>query len=161
MRYREISQPSKLFLDLDGVLADFERGVLLATGQRCEEMAAKSMWPMLQRFSDFYEGLPLMPDATVLWRFCKSFRPTILSGLPIGDWAAPQKRRWVANKLGANVPVVTCMTSEKSRYAHPSYVLVDDRASSAAAWESKGGIFIHHTSAESSIQKLKSLGFRK
>jgi FMN phosphatase YigB (HAD superfamily) len=34
----------KLFLDLDGVLADFDRGVHEVTGKRPEELPLKTMW---------------------------------------------------------------------------------------------------------------------
>jgi hypothetical protein len=35
----------KLFLDIDGVLADFDRGVRTVTGRRPEELPLKRMWP--------------------------------------------------------------------------------------------------------------------
>ena len=36
-----------LFLDLDGVLADFDRGVHAVTGARPEELPLKTMWAAL------------------------------------------------------------------------------------------------------------------
>jgi hypothetical protein len=101
----------------------------------------------------------MMHDAQVLWEFCEPYKPTILTGLPMGDWAPDQKRRWVAAMLGAHVPVVTCMTRDKHRYAGPGHVLVDDRAGTREAWEKAGGIFILHTQAVRSIDELKRLGF--
>ncbi|MDJ0387705.1 hypothetical protein QMO56_06235 [Roseomonas sp. E05] len=148
-----------LFLDLDGVLADFDRGVQAVTGKRPEELPLKTMWSALARAPRFFETLEFMKDAEALWRFCAPHRPTILTGLPLGAWAPEQKRRWVAQMLGAEVPVITCMSREKPRWSGPGCVLVDDRASLREGWERKGGTFIHHVSAERSIAALRGLGF--
>ena len=87
-----------------------------------------------------------MHDAEALWRFCGPHRPTILTGLPLGSWAAEQKKRWVSRMLGAHVPVVTCMSRDKPRWSGPGHVLVDDRASAREGWERKGGASVHHVS---------------
>lgn len=149
----------QLFLDLDGVLADFDRGVLAVIGRRPEELPLKTMWGALSRAPRFFETLEMMEDAEALWRFCAPHRPTILTGLPLGSWAPEQKRRWVARMLGAHVPIITCMSREKPRWSGPGHVLVDDRASAREGWERKGGTFVHHVSAERSIAELRRLGF--
>jgi hypothetical protein len=150
---------AKLFLDLDGVLADFDRGVERVTGKRPEQLQVGQMWSALARAPQFFDTLEFMHDAELLWLFCKPHNPTILTGLPLGSWAPEQKRRWVARMLGGDVPVITCKSRDKPRYAAPGYVLVDDRERARAGWEEKGGIFIHHTSAERSIAELTRLGF--
>jgi hypothetical protein len=149
----------RLFLDLDGVLADFDRGVREVTGQPPEALPLRSMWAALARAPRFFETLAFMEDAELLWRFCAPYQPTILTGLPLGSWAPAQKRRWVARMLGASVPVITCMSREKPRYSGPGHVLVDDRAEAGAGWEAKGGTFVHHRSASASIDALRRLGF--
>lgn len=158
---RGIAAPGRprLFLDLDGVLADFDRGVEAVTGRRPEALRVAEMWRALSRAPDFFEMLPWMPGAERLWRFCAPHAPTILTGLPLGPWAAPQKRRWVARMLGAHVPVIACMSRDKPRHAGPGHVLVDDRAGLWAGWEAAGGIFIHHKDADGSIAALRALGF--
>lgn len=148
-----------LFLDLDGVLADFEHGVWLATGKRPDELPARVMWRALARHPDFYGALAFMHDAPELWRFCAPYRPTILTGLPLGTWAPEQKRRWVARMLGPHVPVITCMARDKHRHAAPGAVLVDDRETARGPWEAAGGTFVRHTSAQTSIAALMRLGF--
>lgn len=149
----------KLFLDLDGVLADFDRGVREVTGKPPEDLSLKAMWAALARAPRFFETLEFMHDAEALWRFCEPHHPTILTGLPLGSRAPAQKRRWVARMLGAHVPVITCMSREKPRWSGRGHVLVDDRASAREGWERKGGTFIHHTSAENSISALRRIGF--
>ena len=151
----------KLFLDLDGVLADFDRGVQAVTGKRPEELPLREMWRALAKAPDFYNTLEFMHDAEELWEFCRPFRPTILTGLPLGSWAPAQKERWVRRMLGADVPIITCMSRDKHKYSGPGHVLVDDREKTREAWERAGGIFIHHTGARRSIAALKRLGFRE
>jgi hypothetical protein len=147
----------QLFLDLDGVLADFDRGVREITGRQPEELPLKTMWAALARAPRFFETLAFMEDAEALWRFCEPHKPTILTGLPHGTWAPEQKTRWVARMLGAHVPIITCMSREKPRWSRPGHVLVDDRGSARQGWEAKGGIFVHHVSAERSIATLRAL----
>jgi hypothetical protein len=148
----------KLFLDLDGVLADFDRGVEAITGKRPDELATSTMWRALARHGDFFGALEMMADAQHLWDFCEPYDPTILTGLPRGDWAEPQKRRWVANMLGRDVDVITCWSRDKPRWSGPGHVLVDDRKSLREPWEAKGGVFILHVDAERTIEKLQALG---
>jgi len=150
---------SKLFLDLDGVLADFDRGVKAVTGKRPEDLPMKVMWRELSRHPDFFGTLEFMHDAQELWAFCAPHEPVILTGLPLGSWAPEQKRRWVAHMLGPHVRVITCMARDKHRHAGPGTVLVDDREKARAPWVAAGGIFILHTSAKNSIAELKKLGF--
>ena len=147
----------KLFLDLDGVLADFDHGVEEITGQRPDELSTKEMWKALAGHPDFFGTLEMMEDAQHLWDYCKPHDPTILTGLPRGDWAEDQKRRWVANMLGRDVEVITCWSREKHKWSGPGHVLVDDRRSIKEPWEQKGGVFILHRDAERTIEELEEL----
>jgi hypothetical protein len=160
-----MKQTYRLFLDLDGVLADFDEGVQKAMGKRPHEMNDRQMWPVLARTPGFYEYLPWMPDGRALWEFSRAHRPVIVTGVPLGKWAEPQKRAWCARELGADVPVICCLSREKGRRAAEALepgeimVLVDDRLKVQAAWEDAGGKFLLHTSAEASIAALRELGF--
>ena len=91
---------SHLFLDLDGVLADFDAGARMVLGMSPKAFEAKhgrrEFWRRLARAKDFYATLPLMPDAMLLFEAVKHLEPTILTGLPLGNWAAPQKVQWAA-----------------------------------------------------------------
>lgn len=148
-----------LFLDLDGVLADFDRGVVGVTGKRPDELPLAAMWRALARHPDFFGSLDFTPDGRELWAFCAPHLPTILTGLPQGGWAAPQKTRWVAERLGPEVPVITCMARDKPLHGGPGALLVDDREKARAPWEAAGGRFILHRNAADSVAELRALGF--
>ena len=94
-----------------------------------------------------------MPDAQLLFDAVKHLRPTILTGLPLGTWAAPQKLKW-AEEHFPGTPVITCMARDKYKSMKPGDVLVDDRADHRSKWEDAGGIFIRHKNARASLDEL-------
>ncbi|AHC15021.1 hypothetical protein L21SP2_1636 [Salinispira pacifica] len=148
-----------LFVDLDGVLVDFDRGVKEVTGKLPHELSPREMWPRLAKSGDFYNRLHWMPDGRQLWDELKHMNPVILTGLPMGNWAEAQKRSWCARELGEDVEVITCMSREKAKKARERAgtripVLIDDRLRLKEAWEEMGGIFIHHTDAVKSLRQL-------
>jgi len=153
----------ELFLDLDGVLVDFDAGVKRVTGNLPSELSPRRMWPQLARADGFYEHLDWLPDGRRLWTAVEPLRPTILTGLPMGKWAEPQKRAWCARELGAEVPVITCMSRDKAARANEAVprgrtpVLVDDRERLRESWELMGGLFVHHTDAESTLRALEAI----
>ena len=155
-----------IFCDLDGVLADFDKGVVDVTGKKPGELPLKDMWRALARHGDFYYSLDFMPDAKKLWSFIAPLNPIILSGLPMGKWAPGQKKRWVGEKLGWEVPAVLGWARDKPHDAMKylgatdlkGCVLIDDKEKARGPWEAAGGTFILHTSAEGSVRQLKELG---
>ncbi|MFP3959340.1 MAG: hypothetical protein ACLFUX_04150 [Spirochaetaceae bacterium] len=160
-----MSRRYALFVDLDGVLADFDRRVLELTGRSPSMQSPSHMWPILARTPGFYAELPWTPDGKRLWNYLRPYRPVVLTGLPRGTWARPQKLQWCRRELGPEVEVITCMSREKAEKARawlhehaegqlPTPVLVDDRASLREQWEGMGGIFVHHTDARSTITRL-------
>lgn len=154
-----------IFCDLDGVLADFDKGVVSVTGNLPENQKIKDMWKALAAHPDFYYSLDFMPDAKKLWSYIAPLQPIILSGLPLGSWAAGQKKRWVGARLGWDVPAVLGMARDKPENAMKyigasdltDCVLIDDREKARGPWENHGGAFILHTSAENSIRQLKGV----
>ena len=149
-----------LFLDCDGVLADFDTGAIALLGMPAKDFqdahGKSEFWRRLARAPDFYGSLPLMPDARLLVEAVARLNPTILTGLPIGNWAAPQKVRWAAEHF-PGVPIITTMARDKFRHMTGADVLVDDRADHRAVWEDAGGTFIHHKNAERSIAALRQI----
>lgn len=90
----------QLYLDCDGVLADFDKGATAVLGLHPRAFEKRHglgrFWQKLAQAPDFYFGLPLMPDAMELFEAVRHLNPIILTGLPRGNWAADQKVRWAA-----------------------------------------------------------------
>ncbi len=157
--------PGQLYLDLDGVLADFDAGAerMLGTDNSYKYEwvhGSDVFWDGLNADPQFFYHLPQLPDAMDLWQAVRFRNPVILTALPKVDATdvAGQKRSWVAENLGVDVDVITCMTSDKPHYSRPGAVLVDDRTVNRAEWVRCGGIFVHHTSALSTINQLMQIG---
>lgn len=118
----------------------------------------KTFWARLEDAPDFFGGLELLPDAMTLYEAVRDREPVILTGLPRGAWAGPRKRRW-ARRHFPGVEVITTSAALKREHCHPGDVLVDDNDRFRHLWEGEGGVFVHHTSALSSIEALRRLGF--
>jgi len=150
----------RLFLDADGVLADFDEGARRLLGMTPRQYEAKhgrgAFWKRLAQAKNFYGTLPEMPDARLLFDAVKHLQPTILTGLPLGSWAAPQKIEWAAEHF-AGVPIVTCMARDKHRHMKSGDVLVDDRENHRAAYEDAGVISVHHKNAKETLKALAEL----
>ena len=159
--FTERHRPGQLFLDCDGVLADFESAAEqvfdMPTAQARQHLGLRQFWDTLHRQPDFYGSLPLLPDARILFDAVDHLRPMILTGCPLGGWAEEQKRRWAAKHF-PGTPIITCMAREKSLYMQPGDLLVDDLVRNRDLWEEAGGIFLHHTSAASTLDALRELG---
>ena len=150
----------RLFLDADGVLADFDEGAKQLLGMTARAFEAKhgrgAFWKRLAKAKNFYGSLPKMPDADLLFDEVRHLKPTILTGLPLGNWAAPQKVKWV-NEHFPGVPIITCMARDKHKHMKPGDVLVDDREKHRSAYEQAGVVFIHHKSVEDSLRQLAKI----
>lgn len=162
----------QLFLDMDGVLADFDAGHWRAFGawphkegfvsigeQRQPSMAVD--WEAVRKAPHFYRDLPPMPDMEVLWESVDHLSPILLSGVPAGSFgleAADNKREWVDRWLGRDVRAIFCRPSEKSlKMTGRGDVLVDDGPKYQHLWEGAGGTFVAHRSARASVKELYKL----
>lgn len=149
-----------LFVDLDGVLVDFDQGVRRVCGADPGDLKPSVMWKALASARGFYEHLDWLPGARDFWKALAPWSPSILTGLPMGRWAEGQKRRWCEVELGPDVRVLTGLSRDKPRLARElvpwpaPMVLVDDRQSLQTPWEELGGIFVWHRDPESSFKAL-------
>ncbi len=153
---------STVFLDCDGVLADFDKGAAEVFGMAPAEYerryGLRRFWAELASAPDFFASLNLLPDAMELFEAVRPLQPVILTGLPRGDWAEPQKRRW-AERHFPGIEVITTTAALKCEHCRPGDALVDDRSKYRHLWEEAGGVFIHHRSATVSIGQLREQGF--
>jgi hypothetical protein len=147
----------QLYLDCDGVLADFDTGVRTLLGTTPKDYQAKHslsrFWAALGRAPGFYAELPLMPDARELFEAVRHLHPVILTGVPRGGWAEAQKAQWVKRHF-PGTKVITTFAAKKCSYCRSGDVLVDDTLKYRDLWVKAGGTFIHHRSAKESIAAL-------
>lgn len=160
----EGSRTPTLFLDMDGVLADFDAGANAALGTdnsyKWEWIhGTKAFWQKLFENPNFFGDLPPMSDALHLFGNVRHLRPVVLTALPKSgaDEVDAQKRAWIAKYLGPDVPVITCLTHEKPGYCQAGDILVDDRAVNQEAWNEAGGRYVHHVSAVDTLAQLRKL----
>jgi hypothetical protein len=150
----------QLYFDCDGVLADFDAGAETLLGLKPREFERRrgigKMWARLASAPDFYGTLPLMPGATELFEAVRHLDPIILTGLPLGKWAAPQKVRWAAEHF-PGTRIITCMARDKRNHAKDGDVLVDDTLKYQHLWAEAGGIFVHHRTVPDTLRELAEL----
>jgi hypothetical protein len=77
----------RLFIDLDGVLADFDTAARALLGRSPDDVPPGVMWAAIRNAPDFFGTLAEMHDARVLWEFVQPYAPTILTGSPRGEAA--------------------------------------------------------------------------
>lgn len=146
-----------IFLDCDGVLADFDAHAMAYFGEPPREfekrLGSAEFWRQLEARGDFYRSMPVMPDAHVLYEGVRHLNPTILTGCPRGNWAEAQKVAW-AEEHFPGVPIITCRSADKRAHAKPGDVLIDDWPQYRHRWIEHGGIFISHFDAETSLAAL-------
>lgn len=149
----------KLFLDQDGVLADFDKKKFEIFGSR--NVPDGIMWHVINKyFPEFFFELSPMKDMKQLWDYCKQFNPTILTAIPKVNINKidEQKRRWTDMYLNAMVPMIFCRRADKQYFCtNFDCVLVDDHPKNCKEWKDKGGVSIFHRNAEETINRLKML----
>lgn len=154
----------QLFLDCDGVLANFDKRAREIVGMNPREFedlsGADVFWDRIFGTSDFFYSLEPMPDAHELVEAVQHLNPIILTGAPErgrGLLAQSQKLRW-RDKYFPNLEMIVCKSRDKIKYAKPGDVIVDDWEKWRQIWVDGGGVWVLHTSAKSSIEELKALG---
>lgn len=151
----------QLFLDCDGVLANFDKRAREILGMVPREFedreGEQKFWDTLYDTTDFFYSLEPMPDAYDLVNAVKHLKPVILTGRPRGKWSVDQKLRW-RDKYFPDLEMIVCRSRDKIKHAKPGDVIVDDWEKWQPVWENGGGVWILHASAENSIRELKKMG---
>lgn len=147
-----------LYLDCDGVLADFEGFVYqkFGTNPRAFEtlVGTSEFWKQMQK-CEVFRNLAPMPDAHILVEYTLPMKPVILTGTPWGNWAKEQKLEW-RDKYFPELELICCPSKNKKDYCKPGDILIDDWQKYRHLWIKAGGTFISHYDAESSILALEA-----
>ena len=158
---------SKIYLDMDGVLADFQKrykelfGVVAAGEDRDRKNFSKN-WKEFIRTEQF-ATLDMFPGGRELYNFVSKLpvRLEILSstgGIPYHSEVSEQKRLWLY-KQGMTTISANFVPGRKVKkyYAHPSNLLIDDTPDVIDAFNEAGGIAILHKDVNETISKLKEI----
>lgn len=174
----------KIFQDLDGCLSDLdlsfsnlkENSEKLSLEEYTDKFGASKAWGLISKYGEpFWSEMPWMPDGKKLWNYVSKYKPTILTSPARDPKCYSGKIKWVQKNLGLGLdpnsivihndvdwdPSKTevILNSQKYKFCKDSnWILIDDNLEKLNKWKDAGGIAIHHTSAESTIEKLKKLG---
>lgn len=164
MKISDVTVP-KIYIDLDGVLADFESGFGKYNND-INELAASGG----KNIYNFYKNLPALADGEKLiaWLVNRGQPFTILTA-PIRPFQGDRrgtiaseraKRAWVRNHLGSQHEKSTIVNPAKYRWA-TSYgvpnILIDDRTTNTQPWKQQGGIPILYQNYEDTVAKLNEI----
>lgn len=150
----------KLYVDMDGVLTDFEAAATVVGGAAGlkDEATSEEKQDMYDKVEaagpEFWSRMPWKSDGKKLWKALKPFSPILLSS-PGKFMHAPRgKQDWVRENL-PGVPLF--LDEDKYRWAERDAVLIDDSLPKILAWREMGGIGIHHKDADTTEAKLLAL----
>jgi hypothetical protein len=99
---RKEPRKRQIFCDLDGVLVDFEKGVVELTGMKPGKSNTR-MWPAISKKSNFYRHLAWTSDGNELWEAIRPLRPNILTGVSRGPGVSQDKFEWCKRELCVEV----------------------------------------------------------
>lgn len=159
----------KIFVDLDGVLADFYGFAKNYCNIDYHE-DPKLAWSKLDKVDRLFQQLPTMPNA---WQFFNEVLKLgeeklglhsveILTALPLRTGkllsCAHDKTVWVNSKINSRV-IVNCVDdwTKKKYYCQPNDILIDDMTRNIMEWQSVGGQVIWHRDQQETINQLKML----
>jgi HAD superfamily hydrolase (TIGR01509 family) len=168
----DIRKAYNVYVDMDGVLTDFERRFEQFAGVTPDEFTAQKtiefgkakadeqFWDLVDKQIGvrFWAGMPWMPEGEKLYKYIKKTKPTILTSPSRDESSRIGKGVWVKRNM-SGVPVkFGYKASGKAKYATPNSILIDDREDNISAWKAAGGIGILFKSTDQVINELSKLG---
>ena len=148
----EIASASEIYVDMDGVLADFfgEWARLMKVDHFTKIDKEHEIRDALQRIrdtDDFWLRLPILPEAKNLLNLIKQVRGEYsICTSPLADDPNSEnhKRTWVEKNLAFFPPKEVHVTHNKPQFATAKdgtpNILIDDYGVNINAWEAAGGI---------------------
>ena len=168
---REEEDKYKIYLDMDGVIADFNTRFKDLSGIEPREFESKygrkAFWDFIDEKNKikFWVGIPPMPGASELVSYISKHDYELLTAPSIKDQSRLGKNLWVRNHVGDIFPSKPKVTFKFSKEKHKVKqnlsqfdILIDDRQSIIDNWNNAGGFGILYQSTSQAIADLKKLG---
>lgn len=168
----DLAKAYDIFVDMDGVLTDFERRFEQFAGvtpdeymsqkeiQYGKDKANEQFWDLVDKQIGvrFWAGMPWMPQGEELYKYIKKYKPTILTSPSREESSRIGKGVWVKRNM-SSIPVKFGFGADgKAKFAGPNKILIDDREDNISAWKAAGGIGILFKSTEQVKNELSKLG---
>ena len=152
----------KIYLDMDGVLVDFDQQFKDLTGMMPRKFEAKygstGFWEAIDKAGvGFWRGMSWMPGGEALYNRASQFDHELLSSPSRSELSKIGKRLWRRDKT-PNTKLTLSRSYLKKNYAAPNHILIDDREDNIQQWRDAGGIGILYTSANQVNAELDKLG---
>ena len=166
-----------IFCDMDGVLCNFDQGYRDLTRMSTSAADTKGtsfFWNLFRKKvgkneKDFWANLQWQPGGKKLWEIISPYSPNILSS-PAIDFKLPQdqqldpnknqsiqgKKIWIAKNLYNVNKEIFVPAVQKSTFAGPNHILIDDMEKNTNAWQASGGIAILHKNLNNTLEELSN-----
>ena len=158
-----ISNDYKIYVDMDGVLSDWEAQFKRYSGgipvDTYDSLHGKqNLFKLVNKNSpEYYANMPWMKDGKLLYNFVNSFpNVQILSHAPDAK-SKIGKQQWLKDKGITFVTNLVPNRKDKSKFATDDSVLIDDREDVVNDFINAGGKAILHTNSIDTINQLKEI----
>ena len=157
-----------IYLDMDGVVADFDAYALAVLGAKQAQIRwSDAQWNSLRNNPRMFRDLNKTPEADQLVEVCrliskqKGYNLLFLTAIPHDNdmpWSFYDKVCWAQQRY-PDIPVhFGPYSKDKHLHAKPGDILIDDRASNIREWMEAGGVAIlHRGDLDSTLRELQNI----
>ena len=170
-RLNEEESEYKVYLDMDGVLADFDQRFRDISGMEPREFenkyGRKAFWNLIDEENKikFWVGIPVMDGAAALVNAVKDYDYELLTSPSAKKQSYLGKILWVKNHTGDVFPSKPRINFKRAKEKHEvkpqlsqTDILIDDREDTIGRWNAAGGTGIVYKSIGQVLNDLKKLG---
>jgi 5'(3')-deoxyribonucleotidase len=154
-----------IYLDLDGVFADFNGAVQKHCPGLIYQQHSKQIWQVLETIPNFFSTLDLLPNLEIYdMALGNDINVEFLTALPRATGflktAQRDKTDWVHSHIDdwAQVNCVSSWEMKKYFCRGEHDLLIDDSPRNIEDWAKAGGTGILHITLEDTLQQMHQLG---